>query len=307
MRQPVPPIERRSIGAHRARITVVSLVIGLAIAALWSPQLVDDDIGVNVVHGLLGRDAATTSLSGTITGLVFAFVVGVAGTFTACNIAVFAAVAPIVHDRGTLSGRVRQALRPLGWLAVGALVTAGLYGAIGASLGSRIPQLSTATVGAHHFPVRLLQSLVVFGLIGLVMLYLGAAALGAVPDPLARLAIRWEPAPQVFMGVLIGGFLIGRPWPLFHLMFAHAAANHDAAFGAAAFVLVAAGNMLLMVLLFLLLLVTGLPRWLSRKPNRVVAMTAAAWLVGGSFTFVYWAIRLPARLGYGWFPTMPWH
>jgi len=305
--QSAPPVQRRPVGVHRTRITVLSVLIGLAVAALWSPQLVDDDIGVNLVHGLLGRDAATTSLSGTITGLVFAFVIGLAGTFTACNIAVFAAIAPAVQDRGALSGRLRRAIGPLGWLALGALVTAGLYGAIGARLGSRLPQLSTATVGAQHFPVRLLQSLVVFGLIGLVMLYLGAAALGAVPDPLARPAARWAPTRQVFMGVLIGGFLIGRPWPLFHTMFAHAAATHDAAFGAVAFMLVAIGNMVLMALLLLLLAMSGLPRWLARKPGRIVTMTAAAWLVGGTFTFVYWAIRLPAKLGYGWFPTMPWH
>jgi hypothetical protein len=293
--------------ARRLRITLMSVAIGVAIAVLWSAQLADDDIGVNMVHGLLGQDAAATSLGGTVTGLLFAFVVGLAGTFTACNIAVFAAIGPAVQGAGTRSGRIRQALRPLGWLALGALPVAGLYGAIGASLGSRIPQLSTATVGSSHFPVRLLQSVVVFGLIGLTMLYLGVAALAILPDPLARWSARWSLAPQVFMGVLIGGFLIGRPWPLFHAMFAHAAATHDALFGAVAFMLVAIGNMLLMALLFLLLAISRLPQWLARRPGRAVTMTATAWLIGGSFTFVYWAIRLPARLGYGWFPTMPWH
>ena len=304
--RPVTARQERS-GVHRARITAISLIAGLAVAVLWSAQLVDDDIGVNVVNGVLGHDAAGTSLSGTLTGLVFAFVIGVAGTFTACNVAVFAAIAPVVRDRGTVSGRLRQAIRPLGWVAVGALVTAGLYGAIGASLGSRIPQLSKATVGAHHFPVRLLQSVTVFGLIGLIMLYLGAAALYALPDPLTRLSARWAPAQQVFMGVLIGCFLIGRPWPLFHTMFAHAAATHNALFGAAAFVLVVAGNMVLMAVLLLVLAMSRFPRWLVGKPGRMVTTTAAAWLVGGSFTFVYWAIRLPAKFGFGWFPTMPWH
>ena len=33
---------------------------------------------------------------------------------------------------------------------------------------------------------------------------------------------------------------------------------------------------------------------------------ALALLIGGAFTFVYWGVRLPAKLGYGWFPTMPW-
>jgi hypothetical protein len=306
VQEPATSTAWRPTGAHRVWTTVLSLVAGVAIAVLWSVQLVDDDIGNNVVHGLLGQDA-TSSLAGTVTGLVFAFVVGLAGTFTACNIAVFATIGPAVRGGRTVSGRIRQAGRPLGWLALGALPIAGLYGAIGAASGDRIPQLSTATVGSSHFPVRLLQSVVVFGLIGLLMLYLGAAALGMTPDPLARLTARWAPASQVFMGVLIGAFLIGRPWPLFHVMFAHAAATHDALFGALAFMLVAIGNMLLMAVLFLLLSVSRLPQWLAARPGRPLIMTAAAWLIGGSFTFVYWAIRLPARFGYGWFPTMPWH
>jgi hypothetical protein len=32
-----------------------------------------------------------------------------------------------------------------------------------------------------------------------------------------------------------------------------------------------------------------------------------ALLVAGRFTFVYWAIRVPAAFHYGWFPTMPWN
>ncbi|MGI8665823.1 MAG: hypothetical protein ACR2N4_07315 [Jatrophihabitans sp.] len=285
---------------------MISLALGIAVAVLWSAKLVDDDIGVNTANGLLGHDAETANLSGTLSGLVFAFVTGIAGTFTACNVAVFSAIAPMAQDRSTASGRVRQALRPLGWLSVGALVTAGVYGAVGAWLGTRIPQLSTRTVGGHHFPVRLVQSVVVFGLIGLVMLYLGVASLGLVPDPLGRLAQRWAPAPQVFMGVLIGGFLIGRPWPLFHKMFLHAASTHNGLFGAAAFVFVAAGNMVLMGVLFLALSASSFPGWLRARASRLTSVTAAAWLVGGSFTFVYWAVRLPAKLGYGWFPTMPW-
>lgn len=291
--------------AHRLRLVVACLLAGIAIAVLWSAQLVDDDIGVNVANGLLGHNATNANLSGTLTGLIFAFVTGLAGTFTACNVAVFSAIAPIVQDRSTLSGRVRQACRPLGWLSLGALAVAALYGAIGASLGKRIPQLSTHTVG-DNVPVRLVQSIIVFGLIGLVMLYLGLASLGLLPDPLRRAAARWAPAPQVFMGALIGGFLIGRPWPLFHKMFLHAAATHDALFGAATFVLVAAGNMVLMGMLFLLLAASRFPQWLRTKASRVTSVTAGAWLIGGSFTFVYWAIRLPAHFGYGWFPTMPW-
>lgn len=82
------------------------------------------------------------------------------------------------------------------------------------------------------------------------MMYLGLGALGTVPDPLARLSARWSPASQLVMGVLIGGFLIGRPWPLFHTMFLPAASTHNTLLGAATFVLVVIGNMVLMGVLF---------------------------------------------------------
>jgi hypothetical protein len=72
-------------------------------------------------------------------------------------------------------------------------------------------------------------------------------------------------------------------------------------------VLVVVGNLVLMGLLFLLLSVSRFPRWLGAKPSRVATVTAVALLVGGTFTFVYWGIRVPAHLGFGWFPTMPWH
>lgn len=283
-----------------------SVVIGLAIAVLWSARLADDDIGLNTANGLLGTSATDAAVGGTATGLVFAFVTGLAGTFTACNVAVFSAIAPMVRTKQSLSGRIGHALRPLGWLSLGAVVVAGLYGAIGALLGTRIPQLSTATVG-DGVPVRTLQSITVFGVIGLVLLYLGLAALDIVPDPLRRISTRWAPAREVFLGVLIGGFLIGRPWPLFHKMFAYAASTHDAAFGAAVFVLIMLGNMLVMGVLFLVLSLTGFARWLRASPTRAMTVTAVALLIGGTFTFVYWGVRAPANLGFGWFPTMPWH
>jgi hypothetical protein len=294
-------------GPRRARIIVGSVVAGLAVAALWSAQLVDDDIGVNTANGMLGQTASTANITGTVAGLVFAFVTGLAGTFTACNVAVFSAIAPMLETgQRSVAGRLRLALTPLGWLSLGAIVVAAVYGAIGALIGSRLPQLSTAIVG-NGVPVRILQSVTVFGVIGVIMLYLGLGALGLVPDPLGRVAARWAPARQLVMGILIGGFLIGRPWPLFHKMLQHAAATHNALFGAGALVLVAIGNMIVMGVLFVLLAFSGLPRWLRGKANRATAVTATALLVGGTFTVAYWCLRVPSHFGFLWFPTVPWH
>jgi hypothetical protein len=87
----------------------LSVLAGLLLAIFWSAQLVDDDIGVNTANGLLGQDAGAANLTGTISGLVFAFVAGIAGTFTACNIAVFSAIAPLADTRRSARSRARTA------------------------------------------------------------------------------------------------------------------------------------------------------------------------------------------------------
>jgi hypothetical protein len=53
------------------------------------------------------------------------------------------------------------------------------------------------------------------------------AALGLVRDPFGRLARRFPNAPMVFMGALIGAFLIGRPFALFRLRDGREVATSD--------------------------------------------------------------------------------
>jgi sulfite exporter TauE/SafE len=109
------------------------------------------------------------------------------------------------------------------------------------------------------------------------------------------------------MGALIGGFLIGRPYPLFYKTFEYAASTHNPFYGALAFVLVALGNIIVMALLFLILSMSGFQAWLRAAPSRVAKFTTAALLIGGAFTIAYWVVRVPAAFGIGWFPQMPWH
>jgi MFS family permease len=293
--------------ARRGRALLIGVLAGLVLAVVWSAKLVDTGIGQNIAKTALGHDARTTPIGGLLSGAVFAFVTGVAGSFTACNIAVFGAVGPMMEQHGRRRN-LRAVLRPFGWLVAGMLPVSALYGAIGAWLGTRIPQLSTDTVGS--MPVRLLQSSVVFGVIGLALSYLGLAELRLVPDPLARLQARYPNARLVVLGALIGGFLIGRPFPLFHKLFLYAAQHHNPVYGAAIFVLQSLGNMLIMGLLFLLLTTLGrgaLVRWMAARPGRIATVTSAMLLTVGVFTVVYWTIRVPSLFGYGWFPTMPYN
>lgn len=294
--------------SRRNRALLIGFLAGLAMAVLWSYKFVDTTIGQNIAKVGLGHDAETTPISGLLSGAAFAFVTGVAGSFTACNIAVFGAIGPMVGQQQNRRQTLRSMMRPLGWLVAGMLPVSALYGAIGAWWGTSIPQLSTDKVGA--MPVRLVQSSVVFGAIGLALLYLGLAELRLVRDPLAKLEQRYPNARLVVLGALIGGFLIGRPFPLFHKMFVYAAEHNNPVYGASIFVLQSLGNMLIMAVLFWLMIMVGrgaLVRWMTAKPGRITTVTATTFLAVGVFTVVYWTLRVPAIFGYGWFPTMPYN
>ena len=293
---------------RRLIVLLLGALGGLLVAYAWSAQLVDDDIGVNSATAMLGHNA-NTAIGGIGSGILFAFVAGLAGSFTACNIAVFGAVGPLVGQRAeSRGGRFVETLKPLGWMAVGMIPVSAAYGALVGIIGTRMPQFSTAA--SHGFSPRTIQTMIAFGIIGMVMVMCGLAALGLIPDPLARSSSRFRNFPLVLMGALTGGFLIGRPYPLFRDLFRHAAKEHNVLYGAGAFVLQSLGNMVVMGVLFVLLsyLLGGrVQRWVAEKPSRSAVLTASAFLVAGVFTVVYWDVRVLSHLGYIWFPTPPWH
>ncbi|WP_309116049.1 hypothetical protein [Saccharothrix sp.] len=295
---------------RRGLIILLSSLGGFLLTVVWSAHFVDSVIGDNVANTILGHDAKGEPITGIAAGIAFAFATGVAGTFTACNIAAFGAVAPLLGSTGSRWSRLKASLKPLGWLSVGMISVSALYGALVGIVGTRMPQFSTAQATAGTLNSRSIQTLIVFGVIGLVMLYLGLATLGIVKDPFRKISQRHPNAPMVVMGVLIGGFLIGRPFGLFRKMFRDAAESGNPLYGAAAFTLQSVGNIVIMALLFLALAhFTGgrLQRWLTEKPTRATVITAAALIVAGVFTFLYWDVRLLARREIiPWYPTAPW-
>ncbi|MFC5827875.1 hypothetical protein [Nonomuraea insulae] len=303
------PLDPTAPPRRRGLIVLISGLIGFLLTVVWSAEFVDQTIGDTVATTLLGHDAQDTPIAGVAAGIVFALVSGLAGSFTACNIAAFGAVAPLIGTTSR-SRRLVQVLKPLGWLSAGMLTVSALYGVLVGLFGTAMPQFSTAPNVAGTLSPRSIQSLVVFGVIGLIMLYMGLAALGLVPDPLARVARRFPNAPMVFMGVLIGGFLIGRPYPLFRQMFRDAAESGNPLYGAVAFALQSVGNIVIMGVLFLLLATVAagrLQRWLAAKPGRTAALIGGSLIVAGVFTFFYWDVRSLARREIiPWYPTAPW-
>lgn len=296
------PTLRQSDTRRRVALAGLSVFGGLILAVVWSSYLVDDSIGQNVANGVLGHGAEKTAIGGTSAAVVFAFVSGFAGTFTACNFAVFGALPEVT---GSTRSRWTAPLATLGWIVGGMLAVSLVYGFVAVLIGSDLPQLSTRVLG-NGMPERLLQSVGAFGVIGLVFAWLGLGSLGLLPDPLAA-----RPrARSALLGALIGGFLIGRPYPLFHKLADYAVGTHDPFVGAATFALQSLGNILLVGVLGFLLAVLGggaLGRWIAARPRRATAIAGAALLVLGAFLIFYWDVRLPAKFGFGWFPAMPWN
>jgi hypothetical protein len=287
------------------RIALWSAIGGFLLTVVWSAAFVDRVIGENVATALLGQDPAQGPAGGVLAGVLYAFATGIAGTFTACNVAVLGSVVPLVGtDRRP---RLVDTLRPLGWTAVGLLATSAAYGALVGLFGTSMPQFATApTTGLS---ARSVQSMIAFGLVGAAMLVLGLAAIGLLPDPLARLARRFPNARSVVLGVLIGAFLIGRPWGLFRAMFRDAANSGNPFYGASAFALQSLGNVVVMALLVVLLVhATGgrVQRWLLAKPGRIAAVGAAGMIAAGVFTILYWDLRPLSRAGIIWYPRIPW-
>ncbi|MFD4673322.1 hypothetical protein ACFWNN_26605 [Lentzea sp. NPDC058450] len=293
---------------NRGRLVAWSTLAGFVLTVIWSAPFVDRVIGDSVANAMLGHDAKATPLDGVVAGVLFAFVTGLAGSFTACNIAVFGVVTPLV-DQGRERPRWSDSLRALWWICVGAVGISAVYGAVVAIVGTSMPQFSTAASVAGVLSPRQVQSMIVFGLIGVAFIYLGLAALRLVPDPFARIRQRHPAVPLVVMGVLIGALLIGRPFPLFRMMFRHAAESGNVFYGVSAFVLQSLGNLVIAGVVFLVLAHgTGgrFQRWLARKPGRTARITASAFLVFGVFTLLYWDLRSLGRAGLIWYPAVGW-
>ncbi|HEY0603760.1 MAG TPA: hypothetical protein VGD58_12655 [Herpetosiphonaceae bacterium] len=291
-------------------IVLLSVAAGLVLAIVWSFEVADGMLGATIANTTLGVDAKAVSIGGPLFGIIFGFAAGLAATFTACNCVVFSCVAPLVAEKQT---QRQSIVRVLGWMVLGVLGVTMLYGAIGVFLRDSLPILSPARLAigsGEGYPVRLAQSTVVFVILGAIFVVWGLHILQLVASPLHRFSSDHPWLKPLAIGLMVGFFTVGRPFPLFRKAFEYAVDTGNPVLSALVLALHGLGNIAVVVLLILLLVYgTGgrFQRWIRQHPHGVMILTAVSMLVGGTFFIAYWGVRVPSLFGIGWFPQMPYN
>jgi hypothetical protein len=286
-------------------IVLVAVSIGLLLAIFWIPAIADDTVGETIANTILGSTASSVPISNAIFSIAFAIAAGIGTTFTACNCVVFSCIAPLSKEKGQMRLGVGRLLL---WMCLGVMSITAVYGITGAVLGSQVPSLSRAVIhlpGGESYPVRLLQSTTVFVILGIILWFWGLTALQIVANPFKGVVRQRPWIVPLFLGIIVGCFSVGRPYPLFHKLFQYSAGTGNPLLSAILIALQGLGNIALMSLLFVLLTRgTGgrFERWLQGNPFRAKAITAISMIGGGTFLIAYWGLRVPAAFGIGWFP-----
>jgi len=290
--------------ALRSRVfyAVAAIAGAVLIAGFWNFRLVDG-FGRDVVAGNLIGDAdqlsSTFAANGLGFGVVFAAVAGLAATFTACNCVVFAMLPGLAAAREQRSSG-SLALGALGIFTAGVLLVGAVYGFFIGMLGA--DGIAAFNSGA----VRGAQARTVFSVLGVAMLAWGAFDLGFL-EPVRRrlspvtLAFIEQPTTKAgLLGLMVGTFAIGRPFPVMRDFLVYAATAQNPLYGAGVMMIQGLGQIALMVVLFLVLVVgfgRALARWSTTRPQQPALVSAMALLAGGTFFVFYWGLSFAFDIG----------
>jgi hypothetical protein len=287
---------------QRATLFGAAAVTGVLIAGFWNVNLVDGfgrDVATQALGGFEGRAAQFGAL-GAGFGFVFAVVAGLAATFTACNCVAFAMIPGLACAADARHQR-RAALRSFGVMLFWVALVGAVYGAFVGRLGP---------VGAAAFnsrEIRGAQAFAVFTVLGLAMLVWAAIEMGFLDrlisrcTPVTRAFFRQATTKAALMGILVGAFAIGRPYPVFREFLLYTAQANRPDYAAATMAVQGVGQVIVMAVVFLLLVwlwQERLERWVRTRPHQPALLSALALAVGGAYFVYYWGVvRLWPELG----------
>lgn len=295
------PGERRSTG-RRVLYALAALALGVVVAGFWNYHLVDG-FGRDVVAG--GTIGDTGALAGgfgdlgATFGFVFAAVAGLAATFTACNCVVFAMLPGLACASDGTSASTSP-WRVLAAFVGGVVLVSVAWGLYIGWIGSA--GVEALTVGE----IRMARARTVFTLLGLVMLAWGVVEMGFLDTPIRRLpeTLRTRLASPVakaaVLGLLVGLFAVGRPFPVFREFLTYAAAAESPLYGAGVMAVHGLGQILVMVGLFTLLVWlwgAKLLEWARTSPAGPRLLSGFALMAGGAFFVFYWGLAFAYDLG----------
>lgn len=283
----------------RALIAAAAASGGVIVAGFWNYKLVDGfGRGVVAANTIGNPDTLASSFTsnGALFGVVFAAVAGLAATFTACNCVVFAMLPGLACATDRSASR-RVALKALGLFTMGVLLVGVLYGLYVGSLGAGVDAFNAHRLAQAEIVFTTLGSLMIvwsvleFGFLRTLTEHIPAGFRSRASSPMTRATI---------MGLMVGSFAVGRPYPVFRDLLVYAASSLNPIYGATVMAIQGLGQITLMVAIFLVviwLFSARLARWVAEKPNQPALFTAIALMAGGSYFVYYWGLSLVYHLG----------
>jgi cytochrome c biogenesis protein CcdA len=285
-----------------ALYALAAAALAIVVAGFWNFHLVDG-FGRDVIAGRTIGDTGTLAGAfgerGLTFGFIFAGVAGLAATFTACNCVVFAMLPGLACSTDGKTGRSSP------WFALAAFV--GGVAVVSIAYGLYIGSIGSAGVEALNVrEVRLAQAQWVFTGIGVVMLVWGLGEMGLFDGLTRRLSgsartfLASASTKAATIGILVGLFSVGRPFPVFREFLTYAAEAGSPLYGAAVMAIQGVGQILVMVALFALLVWFGgrkLLAWSRSNPAGPRLMSGLALVAGGAFFVFYWGLAFAFDIG----------
>lgn len=288
--------------SRRVAYTSVAILAAVLIAGFWNYHLVDG-FGQEVIAGNTIGDTSQLAddygNKGSSFGFIFAAIAGLAATFTACNCVVFAMIPGLACSVDQESGK-NAAWKAFRSFVYGVLVITGFYGIFVGFLGSE------GIEALNERSVRLAQAQAIFTLLGAVMLLWGLFEMGFLDrikkyfSDTTRVFLSQTSTKALLLGVLVGFFAVGRPFPVFREFLAYAASANNPLYGAGVMMVQGLGQIAVMALLF------GLVVWLAgekigsaaqNKPYKFQMISGIALIAGGTYFIYYWGLAFIFDIG----------
>lgn len=281
---------------------LIVIAFGIIIAGFWNYHLVDG-FGKNFIAGNTIGD--TSALAGSFGerggsfGFIFAAIAGLAATFTACNCVAFAMIPGLACSTDRRNTK-RSAIKAITAFVIPVALVGAAYGMFIGFLGPDGIQLY------NERPIRLAQAQAVFSIIGMVMIFWGLIEMGyfkALTNRLSDQTKEFFSTPTTkasLLGVLVGLFAVGRPFPVFREFLTYAATAESPFYASLVMIIHGLGQItILLVLFFILVYFFGnkMMTWANQTPHKPRMLTALALLGGGAYFIFYWGIAFIYDVG----------